>query len=222
MKHAGAIALLLLAAAVAGCDPGRHDTAVLGGSGQDGTSAQARDRAIPPPPAPTGVQQQWARIGDEAAVALWIADDRVMASRWTRAGGWTAAAPLESIYGQSSEVEVVGNGEGQALAVWHHRVGNIHSLRFSRLQGDAWSTPDVVPGALPRPAVAGTPPGENAVQLRMDAQGNVAAKWPSGFHANEMQVARYTAGQGWSEAASEAVASAPSASPPSPAPSSAR
>ena len=222
MKHAGALALLLLAAALAGCDAGEHDTAVLGGNGQDGASVDARDQAIPPPPAPAGVQQQWARVGEDAVVAVWTAEDRVVASRWTREGGWTPPVPLESIYGRSSEVAAVGNGQGQALAVWHHQVGNIHSLRFSRLQGDAWSTPDVVPGALPRPAVAGTPAGENAVQLRMDAQGNVVARWPSGFHANEMQVARYAAGQGWSEATSEAVASAPSASPPSPAPSSAR
>jgi hypothetical protein len=78
-----------------------------------------------------------------------------------------------------------------------------------------------VPGALPRPAVTGTPPGQDAPQLQMDAQGDVLARWPSGFHANQTQAARYTPGEGWSGAASEPVASAQSASPPPRGPSSA-
>lgn len=220
MKHGVAVALLLLASAVAGChdaDVGRSNTAVLGGTGRgDGF------RAVPAPPAPRGVEWHLARTGDDTAAAVWVADDHVVASRWTGQGGWTGPEPLERIHGQSSEVVIVGNGQGQAMAVWHHRVGNIHSLRFSWLDGGTWSQPDVVPGALPRPAVAGTPAGENGVQLEMDAQGVVTARWPSGFHANEEQVARYTPGEGWNRAASEPLASAQSASPASPAPSSAR
>lgn len=226
MRQWAALALLLLAGAVAGCRDGNvgrsHDTAVLGGNGPHDATAPAQESAIPPPPAPAQARPQLARTGDETAVAAWIADDHVIASRWTRAAGWTPPEPLERIYGQSSDVAVVGNGRGQAMAVWHHRVGNIHSLRFSRLQGDAWSLPDVVPGALPRPPASGTAAGETAPRLRMDSQGNVLAQWPSGFHANEEQVARYTPAEGWSTAASEPVASAPSASPPSPAPSSVR
>ena len=95
-------------------------------------------------------------------------------------------------------------------------------MRSSRLEGEAWSLPDVVPGALPRPAVSGTSAGETAPRLQMDAQGAVVAQWPSGFRANERQVARYTPGTGWNSVASEPVASGPSASPPSPASSSAR
>ena len=230
MRQWAALALLLLAGAVAGCrdaNVARHNnTSVLGGNGPHDATApawtDAQGGAIPPPPAPAQARPQLARIGDDAAVAAWIAEDHVVASRWTRAAGWTPAEPLERIYGQSSEVEVVGNGQGQAMAVWHHRVGNIHSLRFSRLEGQAWSLPDVVPGALPRPPVSGTMPGDTAPRLQMDAQGAVLAQWPSGFQANERQVARYTPGTGWSSAASEPVASAPSASPPSPASSSAR
>ena len=109
------------------------------------------------------------------------------------------------------------------MAVWRQRVGNIHSLRFSRFDAaTGWAAPDVLPGAFPRPAAAGSPAAQHAPQLRMDPQGNVVAQWPSGFHANEQQVARYTPGEGWSTAATEPLASARSASPPSPAPSSAR
>ncbi|MBC5783582.1 hypothetical protein H8N03_11555 [Ramlibacter sp. USB13] len=227
MKLRGLLALALLAAAIAGCDGSRrNDTAVLGGNGQGGGGEQAlvdaRGRAIPRPPAPPGTTVQAVRSAEDAALAAWVADDHVVASAWTPATGWSAPEPLERIYGESRDVQLASNGQGQAMAVWHHRVGNIHSLRFSRFDANGWSLPDVLPGALPRPAVAGTPAGQDAPQLQMDAQGNVMAQWPSGFHANELQVARYTAGQGWSRAVSEPVASAPSASPPSPAPSSAR
>ena len=222
MKFEGVLALALLAAALAGCgDADRHrsNTAVLGAHGPSGS---AQGRAIPPPPAPQNARAQVVRSGGEAAVAAWIADDHVVASAWTPAGGWSPPEPLERIYGDPSDVQLASNGEGQAMAVWHHRGGNIHSLRFSRFDGKGWSPPDVLPGALPRPPVAGTPPGADAPRLSMDPQGNVTAQWPSGFHANEMQAARYTPGEGWSRPASEPVASAPSASQPNPSASSAR
>ena len=230
MKQWAAVALVLLAVAGSGCRDAKvernSDTAVLGGNAPHDASApawtDAQGQPIPVPPAPAQARPQRARTGDDAAVAAWITDDHVVASRWTRAAGWTRPEPLERIYGQSSQVGVAGNGRGQAMAVWHHRVGNIHSLRFCRLEGEAWSVPDVVPGALPRPAVGNGSSGENAPRLQMDAQGNVLAQWPSGFHANEQQVARYTPGEGWSAATSEPLASARSASPPSPASSSAR
>lgn len=220
-------ALALIVLALAACDgrPGKTDhsnnTAVLGGYGPpvDRTAAappllDAQGQAIPAPPAPAGARPQAVRSGDDSALAVWIADDHVVASSWTRAGGWGAPQPLERIYGNSSDPQIASNAQGSAMVVWHHRVGNIHSLRFSRFDAaSGWSLPDVLPGALPRPEVAGTPPGREAPQLQMDASGAVVARWPSGFHANEMQTARYVPGQGWSEAASEAVASAKPASP---------
>src|SRR5690606_19381360 len=82
---------------------------------------------------------------------------------------------------------------------WQHTVGKIHSLRFSRYEaGTGWSVPDVVPGALPRPPGQAVPP-----QLRMDAAGHAYARWPSGFDENEMQAARFVAGQGWGRVVSE-------------------
>jgi hypothetical protein len=224
-------ALVLLAAALGGCQDHKLDhnnTAVLGGTGQADAAhpgatvlTDAQGEPIPAPPAPAGVHWRMARTAGEAALAVWIADTHVMASTWTRGAGWTLPQPLERIYGESSDVQLASNAQGQAMAVWQHRVGNIHSLRFSHYGPDGWSLPDVVPGALPQPDVAGTPPGQGAPQLQMDAQGQVVAQWASGFHANEMQSARYTPGQGWSRAATGAVASAPSASPAPRAPSSA-
>jgi hypothetical protein len=229
MKHGGWAALLLLAALLAGCgDAHRNDTAVLGGQGQRGAQdagtalLDGDGRPVPAPPAAKDARVRTVRSGEQAALAAWIADQHVVASAWTPGAGWNAPEPLERIHGEASDVQLASNGHGQAMAVWHHRVGNIHSLRFSRFDGKGWSQPDVLPGALPRPAVAGTPPGEDAPQLTMDAQGNVTARWPSGFRANEVQVARYTAAEGWSRATSEPLASAPSASLASPAPPSAR
>ena len=229
-----ACALIALAVGLAGCRDAKvehgSNTAVLGGYGPQADRASASPtltdgsgQTIPPPPVPAGTRPQMARSADDAALAMWVQDGHVLASQWTRAGGWTAPQALEQIYGESSDPEIASNGKGAAMAVWHHTVGNIHSLRFSRFDpSTGWTPPDVLPGALPRPTVAGGPPGQNAAQLRMDAEGNVVAQWPSGFHANEMQTARYSAGGGWSSAASEPVASAPSASPALPAPSSAR
>jgi hypothetical protein len=217
--------LLAGLAALAGCHDadldGKH-TAVLGGSGPQAEGTTGDSEAIPPPPAPAAVQPQVVRSGDEAAVAIWVDGGNVFASSWKRASGWVPAQPLERIYGESGDARITSNGRGSAMAVWHHTVGNIHSLRYSRFDGSAWTRPDVLPGALPRPAVAGTPQGQVAPRLQMDEAGNVLAQWPSGFRANEMQVARYRPGQGWSEAASEPVASAPGASPPPPAASAAR
>ena len=226
------IALVLLA--LAGCDGRKPDhsnnTAELGGYGPPvdrtagaGPLTDAKGQAIPAPPAPAGARPQAVRSADDSALAVWVADDHVVASNWTRAGGWSAPQPLERIYGESSEPSIASNGRGAAMVVWHHRVGNIHSLRFSRFDAaSGWSLPDVVPGALPRPEVAGGKPGVDAPQLQMDAAGIVTARWPSGFRANEMQVARYAPGQGWSPAANETLASATPASPARPAPSSAR
>ena len=208
-----ALALSLAACRDAGVE--RNNTAVLGGYGPGvdrmsgpATLTDDEGRTIPSPPAPAGTRAQMARAGD-GALAVWVQGGDVLASSWTRAGGWTAPRPLEQIYGESSDPQVVANGKGMAMAVWHHTVGNIHSLRFSRLDpATGWSVPDVVPGALPRPAVVGAAPGQNAPELRIDDEGNVVARWPSGFHASEMQVARYSAGEGWSHAASEPVAAA--------------
>jgi hypothetical protein len=230
MKHTGALALLLLAAVLGGCKDAdqSNNTAVLGGSSHRApaeppppTLTDAQGRTIPAPPAPAGARPQMVRSADEQALAAWIADDHAVVAMWTPATQWSAPQPLERIYGESRDVQLASNGAGRAIAVWHHRVGNIHSLRFSVLGPEGWSLPDVVPGAMPRPAAPGAPPGQSAPRLQMDAQGNVVAQWPSGFEANEMQVARYTAGEGWGRAASEPVASAPNASLPPRAPSSA-
>lgn len=231
--------MLLAALALAGCrDSGLprtatvardgNPTAVLGGYGP-GPRTEAgpqslvdgAGRPVPPPPVPAGVQAQAVRSADDAALAVWVQDGRVLASAWQREGGWSPARPLEEIHGSASDPQLASNGRGVAMAVWRHTVGSIESLRFSRFErGAGWSHPDVMPGALPRPdAGAGN---QDAPRLQMDAAGNVVAQWPSGFHAGETQTARYVAGSGWTQAASTPVASAPGASPAPPVPSAAR
>jgi hypothetical protein len=229
MRTAGGPWALLatsLALAIAGC--GERSAAVLGNNTvQDAPSlptlTDGGGQQIPPPSVPAGAQPQMVRTGDEGALAVWLQDAHVVASAWTHTAGWTAAQPLERIYGDASVPQLVSNGQGMAMAVWRQRVGNIHSLRFSRFDAaTGWAPPDVLPGAFPRPAAVGSPAAQHAPQLRMNAQGNVVAQWPSGIRANEMQAARYSAAQGWSQPASAPEPSAPSASPARPAPSSAR
>jgi hypothetical protein len=170
-----------------------------------------------PPALPAGTQAQLVRAKGDTALAVWVQDNHVVAATWTAAAGWGPAQPLEDIFGEASEPQLASDGRGSALALWRHTVGSIQSLRFSRFDGNGWSVPDVMPGALPRPRTAHAA----APRLRMDAQGNGYAEWPSGFDAQQVQTARYVPGQGWSRATSE-VASASSASPAPLHPSSAR
>lgn len=208
------------ACGIAGCGddigrPGAH-TAVMGGS--DGKARQerpavtdARGRVIPPPRLPAHAAAQVVAAGGESALAVWIQDSRPVAAAYASGAGWSDSRPLEEIHGEASDPELAANAAGAGMAVWRHTVGSILSLRFSRFDPVAgWSVPDVMPGALPRP------PGQAApLQLHMDAAGNVTAQWPSGFDADEMQLSRYAAGQGWSRAITERLAAASSA-PPSP------
>jgi hypothetical protein len=231
MKARGVVAALAVTAALAlaGCHQPEapqsqgNRTAVLGGNGPGATQlTDARGEPIPQPPVPANTPAQTVRTGEDAALSVWAQDGHIMASSWHAQGGWTKPQALETIYGQASDPELASNGQGIAMAVWRHTVGNIRSLRFSRFDAKSgWSAPDVVPGALPRPDTPRVPP-DDAPRLQMDAQGNVAAQWPSGFEPNEMQQARYVAGQGWTAPVSERLASTPNASPGSRDPSSAR
>lgn len=215
-RRAAALACAL-ALGLAGCGQELPQTATLGGSGgppvadatQAGNTAlvDARGRPLPPPPVPASLPAQAVRAGDDTALALWVHEGRVVASTWTREAGWSGAQPLEEIYGVATDAQLASNGRGVALAVWRHTVGSIQSLRFSRFeQGAGWSRPDVMPGALPQADVAGS--ADDGPRLQMDAAGNATAQWPSGFHAGEMQTARYVDGQGWTEASAEPVATA--------------
>lgn len=211
------LALALALAACRDAEMGRHDTTVLGGSSPGSqrapslpTLTDASGQAVPAPPAPASSAPRMALTGGDSALAVWVQGGDVLASAWTRAGGWTAAQPLEHLHGESRDPQLASNGQGPAMAVWHHQVGNIHSLRFSRFEATTgWSVPDVLPGALPKPAVAGMAPGQNAPWLEMDAQGKVLARWASGLRANAFQAARHVPGQGWEHPSSEPVAAAP-------------
>ncbi|HZN48447.1 MAG TPA: hypothetical protein VFB71_12550 [Ramlibacter sp.] len=231
MRTVGLVCALLAAGlALAACrdaDKEHHASTVLGGASPETQRVpsspkltDASGQAVPAPPAPANSAPRMALSGGDGALAVWVQGGDVLASAWTRAGGWTAAQLLERLHGESRDPQLASNGQGAAMAVWHHQVGNIHSLRFSRFEAaTGWSVPDVLPGALPKPAVAGMAPGQNAPRLEMDAEGKVLARWPSGLRANAFQDARHVPGQGWETPNSEPVASAPLTSAgPAPAP----
>lgn len=233
MKFRGAIhaIALVLAAGLAACgdaappvpptvstEPG-NPTAVLGGQGAGpragATLVDATGRAIPSPALPRNTTAQLVRSGPDSALAVWVQDGRVVTASYAPANGWSPAQPLEEIHGRASDPQIASNGQGVALALWRHTVGNIRSLRFSRFDAaSGWAVPDVMPGALPRPAGEPAQAGAagHAPQLHMDAQGNAFAQWPSGFDPGEVQTARYVAGHGWTRALSEPVTAAAPAS----------
>jgi hypothetical protein len=214
LKTAGTILLVAGVALLGACrdaklpaaaSEGNH-TAVLGNAGP----APSQGQAFPPPPGlPAGTQAQVARTGNETALAAWVQNGKVVAASYAKSTGWSAAQPLEDIYGEDSDAQLASNGQGTAMAVWRHTVGSIESLRYSRFDSSGWSVPDVMPGALPQPRTA-----QNAApRLEMDAQGQVVAEWTSGFDASKTQGSRYVPGQGWSHAEASAMASAAPASP---------
>ena len=193
----------------------RDPTAVLGGSRTDAPAPPLQDaqgRAVPLPRLPAGAVAQMAMVAPDAALAVWVQEDHVVAADWRAGSGWSAPRPLETIHGEASDPQLASNGRGVALAIWRHTVGRIESLRFSRHDpATGWSAPDVMPGALPRPRSPGAPterPESGAPRLQMDADGNAFAEWPSGFSDDEVQSARYVAGHGWTRALSEAVGGA--------------
>lgn len=208
---AGTVAIVL-ALAAAGCGQDLPETATLGADAATGRTsdgkvgdeplADARGRPIPPPPVPAHVTAQAVRASGDSALATWVVEGRVLSSTWTREGGWSAAQPLEEIYGAATDVQLASNGRGVAMAIWRHTVGSIQSLRFSRFEpGAGWSRPDVMPGALPQ-----DPGADDGPRLEMDADGNATASWPSGFHEGEVQMARYVDGRGWTEPSSQPIA----------------
>jgi hypothetical protein len=206
------LALGLGAVVLAACDEAprgvaRNDTSVLGSSsGPRGnvfpTLTDARGREIPQPTLPANTAARIAATGEENALAVWVHEGTLTASSYAPTTGWSEPQPLEEMHGDASDPELAANAQGKGLAVWRHTVGSIESLRFSLYTpGAGWSIPDVLPGALPRPRGAGGP-----VELRMDDAGNAIARWPSGFDARQAQLARYTAGEGWSRAVDEPLA----------------
>lgn len=215
LKAAASLLALLAASLLAGCgersaSSGNH-TAVLGSA-----AAPAPASAMPAPPAPKGTAPQVVQASPGTGLALWLQDGHVVASSWQPGTGWSAAQPLEQIYGEPSDPQLATDGKGNAMAVWRHTVGSIESLRYSRYDVSGWSVPDVMPGALPRARNEHSA----APRLQMDANGNATAEWASGFDPKQTQTARYVPGEGWSHAVN--VASAAPASPAPPSPSSAR
>jgi hypothetical protein len=176
------------------------DTAVLGGSGQ--ANPPAAPASVPGPVVPRNATPDIAITGLSRAVAVWEQDGLVMASRYDMTSGWSTPEPLERIGGEASSAKVASNGRGFAMAIWRHSVGRIDSLRFSRYdESRGWSTPDVMPGALPRPRQPGKTAGgkveQAAPRIEVDAHGNVRAQWPSGFDDAQVQVSTFVRGEGW-------------------------
>ncbi|MES2940030.1 MAG: hypothetical protein V4864_20295 [Pseudomonadota bacterium] len=218
----GAAAMAVLVAALGGCkrggdtaaeDASPGTTSVLGSYGR-GAGATAQG-PLSAPPAPPKARVRMAAVAPHTTMAVWIDQGRMYAARHSPVRGWDAAQALDPIYGQASAPRLVSNGQGSAMAVWHHTVGQIDSLRYSRYDvRTGWSEADVLPGALPRAAAAGQDAEATAPHLQMDGAGNVRAEWPSGFSAQQLQVSTFVPGEGWARPLDVPLASAaPPAAP---------
>lgn len=215
LKAASMLAACVLLTA---CDRpgGPPDTRTLGGSAQASRGSdfvEVAGRQVSPPPAPRNARPQLAAVEPDTTLALWVEDGTVMASRHHPARGWEPPAALESIGGDASDARLAGNDQGVAMAVWRHTVGAIDSLRYARYESrSGWSTPDVLPGALPRARQPGKTAGrlveQAAPRIQVDEHGHARAEWQSGFHEGEMQVSTYVAGEGWSRPLDVPVAAA--------------
>lgn len=198
----------------AGTAASPSNTAVMGGYGPAPSAASA----VPAPPAPRGARIELAPADGETTLALWEDRGTVYASRHTRAAGWEPARPLEDIGGDASNLRLASNGNGVAMAIWQHTVGRIESLRYSRWEAaGGWSTPDVMPGALPRPRQPGKTAGglveDATARVEVDGQGNARAQWLSGFGQDQVQASTYVPGEGWARPVDLPRQAATSASP---------
>ena len=165
------------------------NTAVLGSYGQPPSAP-----GVARPPAPARGSVATVALGEGQVLALWTQDGHVVGGRYAPSTGWVDVRALEQILGEAADVQLAGNGKGQAMAVWRHTLGQIDSLRFARFDESAgWSPPDVVPGVLPRHAASGAAP-----KLQMDAEGHATLQWPSAFSPGTVQLSRFDPASGWS------------------------
>jgi len=134
------------------------------------------------------------------ALAAWVQSDGTLqslwASRYTAAGGWGAAALIESNdAGDAISPQIAIDANGNALAVWHLFDGTTQSTWANRYTaGTGW-------GAAAR-IESGNAGDAFGAQIAIDAAGNALAVWAQsdGTRFN-IWANRYTVGAGWGTAA---------------------
>jgi hypothetical protein len=149
-------------------------------------------------------QVQVAVDGLGNAVAMWLQapggqPESVWVSRYTPAGGWSAALQLDTD-GQSSEqslrpLALAMDGAGNAIALWRHAIAGsggwwgIFHARFEPATG--WTAPAAL--SLGANVTAASSPS-----VGFDAAGNAVALWvQAGSAGNNIASARHVPGSGW-------------------------
>jgi hypothetical protein len=81
------------------------------------------------------------------AIAVWsqLGSDgffNTMANRYTTAGGWGSAGPIESGDGDASNARIAMDGSGGAFAMWFQDdgLGTIHTWANQSVDGSVWGT----------------------------------------------------------------------------------
>ena len=133
-----------------------------------------------------------ARSGD--AIATWIVDDNVFASRYEVGAGWQAGELIFDGTGlNTQEVGAAISNNGEAFVHWYLTAGTIQSVRSLRYtESGGWdATPTLVASGL------GGGPNVTA-DATVDSFGNVTVVWQD--IGNEVFARRYLVGFGWQDA----------------------
>ncbi|MCG8478200.1 MAG: hypothetical protein MI724_03820, partial [Spirochaetales bacterium] len=132
-----------------------------------------------------------ARFGD--AIATWIVDDNVFASRYEVGAGWQAGELIFDGTGfNTQEVGAAISNNGEAFVHWYLTAGTIQSVRSLRYtESGGWdATFAVVANSL------GNSPNVTA-DATMDSFGNVTVVWQN--VGNDVFARRYLVGFGWQD-----------------------
>lgn len=133
------------------------------------------------------------------AIAVWEqhtgAFRDIWAARYTAAGGWGTAAPIETTNDADDlGPQIAFDASGHALVVWQRNEGGRSHIRANRYTaGTGWGTAAV--RVSDGEGSAGSP------QLAFDTNGNALAVWrQSDGTRDNLWAGRYTAGAGWGTA----------------------
>jgi hypothetical protein len=107
------------------------------------------------------------------ALAVWYqfdgAADGIWSNRYTAGSGWGSATLIENNAGDAADPQIAFDASGNALAVWDHIIGGIHSIVANRhTAGSGWGTAGLIENN------AG---GAAYPQIAIDANGNALAVW---------------------------------------------
>jgi hypothetical protein len=149
----------------------------------------------------SALDPQVAIDGSGNAIAVWRqydgADYNIWAKRYVVGTGWGTATLIETDYGYAKDPQVAVDDSGNAIAVWDHEDGPLHTNIWANryVVGTGWGTATLIE----------TDDGDVGYpQVAMDGSGNAIAVWEQDNDSfgsrTSIYANRYVIGTGWGTA----------------------